>query len=95
MESLTLTGRTFFRRQESSTDSGSRKYVHYYTSLMPTAANDAHGGTHRGLVPGAETMSLCPHKSHTRLCRYREIVDILFGLECQELLLRKISNDAV
>ena len=41
------------------------------------------------------TMSLCPHKSHTRLCRYREIVDILFGLECQELLLRKISNDAV
>ena len=40
----------------------------YKQAFMSTAAICAHGGSHQDPVPGAETMSLCPHQGHTRLC---------------------------
>lgn len=36
-------------------------------TLMATAGIDTREGSHQGPVPGAGTMSLCPHQGHVRL----------------------------
>lgn len=38
-------------------------------SLKSTAVIDIHEGSHRGPVPGAGTLSLCPHQGYTRLSK--------------------------
>jgi hypothetical protein len=42
-------------------------YIITQTNLTATVAIDTHGDSHWGSVPGAGTMSLCPHHDHTRL----------------------------
>ena len=62
-----LTGRRSLSSKESSTVSGSRKCIHYYTNKPFTHGSCQHsatcGGSHLGSVPGAGTMSLCPHRA--------------------------------
>lgn len=38
-------------------------HVILQTSLIPTAAMDTHGGSHRGPVPGAGTMLFCAYQA--------------------------------
>jgi hypothetical protein len=77
VESLTLTGRTFLGRKESSTTSGSRKYVHDYTYLHPQ----------RPLSPvEAHTRALSQEQCHSVPTRatpaWHSIISSVLSLRC-------------
>jgi hypothetical protein len=68
-------------------------YISTQTSLTPLATFNSHGGSHWRPVPGAGTMSLCPHQGQARLssventaneksecCCVRTVASTLLGL---------------